>query len=182
MASDHRGRDPEPQSSPLSDGRPPSLDDSHRPEAPAKPPPLTVAEKQALLRQMSGEQLGRIYHFSNLLSFAVLLMIIFVGHSLYLKYQVMQDPAQVDANTAVLAALCGAQLINAALAIHGGIVRSRWGYVHLWILAIYIFPLPPVGPLASVIGGVALVGGFRLFGPNRFTHRQLKAEVECRGG
>ena len=119
-----------------------------------------------------------MYRCTNLISFCILLWLVFVGHQLYLKYEILTGSA--DHNAVTLAALGSAQFINVVFAFYGALCHGWMGYAHMWILSLYILPITPIGPVVSVVGIYVLLDGMKLFGPNRFTHRQIMGEMEFR--
>lgn len=58
--------------------------------------------------------------------------------------------------------------------------RQGWGRVVGFILCALMLLNIPLGTIIGLFGLIALSGGARLFGPNRLTHQQLKAEVAFR--
>lgn len=58
--------------------------------------------------------------------------------------------------------------------------RSSWGKVLGIIACIFMLISIPIGTIIGVVGLVAIFGSPQLFGKNRYTHKELKAEFKLR--
>lgn len=67
-----------------------------------------------------------------------------------------------------------------AAGIYGCWHRLPWGRTVGMVICVLNLPSIPIGTIIGILGLLAFSGGKRLFGPDRLTHEQLKAEVAYR--
>ena len=66
------------------------------------------------------------------------------------------------------------------LAVIGLFTRTRWGRVIGIVICCMALPGLPLGTIIGIIGLLALIEGKRLFGKDRYLHRELKKEYKFR--
>ncbi len=80
----------------------------------------------------------------------------------------------------VFLGIIAVSMILTIAAVYGSWTRKSWARglgIVLCVLMLFNFPL---GTIIGIFGIISLAKGARLFGPNRITHQQLKAEVAAR--
>ena len=76
--------------------------------------------------------------------------------------------------------ICVFGAIFQAAGIYGCWHRLTWGRTLGLIICALNLPSVPIGTIIGILGLLAFGNGKRLFGPDRLTHEQLKAEVAYR--
>jgi hypothetical protein len=74
----------------------------------------------------------------------------------------------------ILLALLAAHVVG----IVGLVTRANWGRVVGGLLAIFSLLNVPIGTAIGIVALMAFFKGERLFGPDRITHRRLKAAMQ----
>lgn len=85
-----------------------------------------------------------------------------------------------DGMVTVFLGIFGAVMVLQVAGVYGCWVRASWARTVGIILCVLMLLNFPLGTLIGIFGLIALISGGRLFGPERLTHQQLKAEVAYR--
>lgn len=127
------------------------------------------------LRGLSTKDLKALFNHSH--TIRALIFLWFLGLALILL--VIAGTARMGTANAMGVPLL---LLGALLAacIYGCWHRPSWGYPVGIVVCVLILMAFPIGTLCGLLGLFAFVNGKRLFGPDRLTHEQLKAEVAFR--
>jgi hypothetical protein len=137
----------------------------------------------AALRRMNTKEVKKLYNHSRSIGALVFLWSLGLGATILgviamssLKGKALEE----GPSSGVLIAIVGVMVAIYGAAVYSCWTRQSWGRVLGIVLCALMLLNFPLGTLIGIFGLIALIGGSRLFGPDRLTHAQLKAEVAYR--
>jgi hypothetical protein len=134
--------------------------------------PADTADTENPLRLLSTKETRNLYRRARSIRTLCFFWLLAIAMSLVFIFSASPGSMTIP--------ICSAFVVLAAAAFFGTWRFQHWGRILSIALCVAILPVFLWGTIFGILGLVALIGSKPLFGPHRFSQRQLREEMEHR--
>lgn len=132
-------------------------------------------------KQLHTVELNKLYHRSrNIGAIAALCTIGVIVMGFVASMPLIEPNEFQDSESQAVIAILGSIGLFQLIAAIGLFKRTSWGKILGFVVCAIMLVNIPIGTLIGIVGIIALSQGGDLFGANRITHKELKAEFILR--